>query len=322
MQPFKSIKFVRQDRLIVLLSKYKFVIVIEFILRKLSGGLKKKKKTPQSQSWQYPCEWRAITVISDPPAWIDSNSVLQHIGLQGTINQSETHQAVIPHSSVPPDFSDFCPVSLPISHFRVAHPPTTHNHQLFIPNCLEESARVQGMGKFMNPDQSKPNAKTLHTWRSSQDRSGGVLGSGNGKIVGGWLCLEGKGKSPSQTTKRHVVNKFSIKFKVTQNKQKRGKHKKKKKQQRKERKTYGGRYPKEHGAEHYITFPCYVPVCGCECVWPRSCGGFHKVFNLQNSQGEVEAMSHSLFALIWPKQQMKKINLVIYNRMKLSNIFF
>lgn len=44
MQPFKSIKFVRQDRLIVLLSKYKFVIVIEFILRKLSGGLKKKKK--------------------------------------------------------------------------------------------------------------------------------------------------------------------------------------------------------------------------------------------------------------------------------------
>lgn len=44
MQPFKSIKFVRQDRLIVLLSKYKFVIVIEFILRKIVRRFEKKKR--------------------------------------------------------------------------------------------------------------------------------------------------------------------------------------------------------------------------------------------------------------------------------------
>lgn len=215
---------------------------------------------------QYP-EIKYLQMASDycespgePPAWNDS---LQHIGLQGTINQSETHPAVIPHSSGPRQIL-----------FRCAHvpspPPTTHNHQLFIPNCLEESLRVQGMGKFMRPGTEANRMRKLCT----HDRAAAGCGDGDtrGRGARKWRnCgrgrgykgvagrrARGKGKSPSQTTKRHVVNKFSIKFKVTQNKQKRGKMKKKRRKN-----PNGGRYPKEHGAEHYITFACYGAVCVC-----------------------------------------------------------
>jgi len=148
--------------------------------------------------------------------------------LQGTINQSETHQAVIPHSSVPPDFSDVSPVSLPPPPEAPRPQPPDHTQSSTIyPQLLGRIGRSAGHGQV---HETQPKQTECENFAHMTEQLGWVLGDwgpGNGEIVGGWLCLGGKGKSPSQTTKRHVVNKFSIKFKVTQNKQKRGKIKKK-----------------------------------------------------------------------------------------------
>jgi len=63
-----------------------------------------------------------------------------------------------------------CFPCLPVTAPRNATPPTPRPHTIInylSPIAWKNSAGVQGMGKFMKPSQSKPNAKTLHTWRSS-----------------------------------------------------------------------------------------------------------------------------------------------------------
>jgi len=111
--------------------------------------------------------------------------------------------------------------------------PQTPNHtqsSTIYPQLLGRIGRSAGHGQV---HETQPKQTECENFAHMTEQLGWVLGGwgpGNGEIVGGWLCLGGKGKSPSQTTKRHVVNKFSIKFKVTQNKQKRGKIKKKEKE--------------------------------------------------------------------------------------------
>lgn len=62
--------------------------------------------------------------------------------------------------------------------------------------------------------------KLLHTHDRAAAKQEGETGTGTGAGTGQGRTLCGKSPSPSQTTKRHVVNKFSIKFKASQKKEK------------------------------------------------------------------------------------------------------